>query len=246
MLVNLDNKTIGIIGLGDLGSRLANQELLSNNVVLAFDRVINHQFQTELAVDPDIDTALINHDALNLGNTKDIVDGCEIVHWAIAANQLASLPLIPQKCIVVLHDSVMNNSLKALSNRSDKDQFVVAHCLMNNKKRVLISTEFGNFQKVHQHFTAIGLDPKYTTIDEHDRMMARSQGVFALLIDLGIRKELDQSFMAGNLTPSAIELREAVINRESNWTKQTIHSILENPKLEPFVKEMLDLLYRNK
>jgi hypothetical protein len=136
----------------------------------------------------------------------------------------------------------MNNSFIALHRRPDKDQFVIAHCLMNDSKRVLVSTEFGDHARAKQHLNNIGLVPKDTTIAEHDKMMARSQGVFALLIELGIKKELDECFTAGNLTPSAIELRLAVTNREANWTKQTIESILENPQLKPFIEDMMGLL----
>jgi hypothetical protein len=76
-------------------------------------------------------------------------------------------------------------------------------------------------------------------------MMARTQGIFALLIKLGIGEELDLRFSAGDLTPSATELRAAVKNREANWTPQTLQSILTNPELKPFVKEIADVLVNN-
>ena len=236
------DRPVGIIGLGDLGSRLTTQELLRGNNVLAFDDNSSARYLANLAVDPSLDTSKVDVQLFSKASVEDILHRCRIVHWAVASRQLVSLETVPKDCTVVLHDSIMSNSIVALQDRADTSQFVIAHCLMNDKKRVLVSTEFGDFIAVKQHLVSIGLAPKDTTIEEHDTAMARSQGVFALLIELGIRDELDKGFAAGNLMPSAIELRAAMVNREANWTKQTIQSILGNPQLLPFVEDMKDLL----
>jgi prephenate dehydrogenase len=245
MTERLENRPVGIIGLGDLGGRLAAQEILGGNSVLAFDANPGIEWPPRMAVDPELSAATLDKSALKRINVADILRACGIVHWAVASSQLVNLPLVPKDCTVVLHDSVMNNSDVALNNRSEKDQFVIAHCLMNDAKRVLVATDIGDHKRVTEHLSSIGLAPKDTTVHEHDSMMARSQGIFALLIELGIREELDKSFIDGNLTPSATELRAAVINREANWTPQTIRSILGNPKLLPFVKKMANLLIDN-
>lgn len=242
MIDTLENRPVGIIGLGDLGSRLATQVLLSGLRVLAFDANPSIEYLPNLAVDPELDTTTLDEQTFSSTSMTDILRSCGIVHWAIASSQLVGLPPVPKDCTVVLHDSVMNNSSIALNDRPDIDQFVVAHCLMNDEKRVLISTDFGDHMMAERHFSNIGLNPKNTTVAEHDSVMARTQGVFAILIELGIREELDKHFADGNLTPSASELRAAVVNREANWTKQTIDSILGNPKLIPFVDEMSSLL----
>ena len=242
MIDRLENSPVGIIGLGNLGSSLATQELLSGNRVLAFDIDPSISYLPSLAVDSEQNIAALDEQALSMASTADILRACGIVHWAVASSHLVNLPPVPKDCTVVLHDSVMNNSSIALKDRPEKGQFVIAHCLMNDVKRVLVSTDFGDYRSVSLHLSDIGLNPKNTTVGEHDNVMARSQGVFALLIELGIRQELDKDFADGNLTPSALELRAAVVNREANWTKQTIDSILGNPKLLPFVKEMAGLL----
>lgn len=242
MTEKIVDKPVGVIGLGDLGNRLATQELLSGNKVLAFDIDPSITFLSSLAVDSELNIAALDEQALSMASMADILRACGIVHWAVASSHLVNLPPVPKDCIVVLHDSVMNSSSIVLKDRPEKDQFVIAHCLMNDVKRVLVSTDFGDYRSVSLHLSNIGLNPKNTTVGEHDNVMARSQGVFALLIELGIRQELDKDFTDGNLTPSALELRAAVVNREANWTKQTIDSILGNPKLLPFVKEMAGLL----
>ena len=242
MIVRLENRPVGIIGLGDLGGRLSTQILLSGYRVLAFDANPSVEYVPRIAVDPELDTSTLDEQSFSITSMADILHACGIVHWAVASSQLENLPPVPKDCSVVLHDSVMNNSAIALNKRPEKDQFAIAHCLMNDVKRVLVSTDYGNYKCVSQHLSNIGLEPKDTTVSEHDRLMARSQGVFALLIELGIREELDKDFADGNLTPSALELRAAVVNREANWTKQTIDSILGNPKLLPFIDEMSNLL----
>lgn len=235
---------VGVIGLGDLGTRLVTQILLSNNKVITFDRTnsnssLNQAVDPSLSIDGDIKALLAGT------SIEAVLSKCQIVHWAIPSNKLSELPLVPPHCIVILHDSVMHNSVLALRGRPDKSQFVIVHCLMNDRKRVLVSKEFGNHQAVSNHLREIGLLPKYINVKEHDAMMARTQGIFALLIKLGIGEELDLRFSAGDLTPSATELRAAVKNREANWTPQTLQSILTNPELKPFVKEIADVLVNN-
>lgn len=242
MTIKSFNNSIGIIGLGDLGNRIASQELLSGNKVLAYDTNPEIKYLAKYAVDPTIDATNISREHLTLTTINNILDNCSIIHWAVASNQLVSLPTIAKDSHVLLHDSVMNNSHMALKNRPDKKQFVIVHCLMNKDKRVLISNEYGNYFKINQHLLDIGLSPKYITIKSHDKLLAGSQGIFALLIELGIKTELDKAFADGNLTPSALELRNAIINREANWTKQTIQSIMSNPQLLPLTKELVNKL----
>lgn len=237
------NKSIGVIGFGNLGARLTAQILLSGHKVIVFDSNIEagKRNVSDKAVDPAVttnglDRPLVEESALA------ILKYCNIVHWAVQSAKLNELPPVPSNCVVILHDSVMANSAMALSQREDKGRFVVAHCLMNDARRVLVSSEFGNRQMAGEHFVNIGLAPKFITVEQHDTLMARTQGVFALVIELGIREELDRGFAAGDLTPSAMELREAVVNREANWTKPTPQSILRNPELIPFAKEITDLL----
>lgn len=234
---------IGVLGFGDLGKRLAAQILSSGHAVMIFDPYIemgkDHVFGK--AVDPAVDLTNLGVPTTEV-SASGVLQRSHIVHWAVPSGKLDKLPMVPSDCTVVLHDSVMANSEMALGWREDNNQFVFAHCLMNDTGRVLVSNEHGNHQVVSEHFKDIGLAPKLISVKQHDTLMARTQGVLALIIQLGLREELDHGFAAGDLTPSALELREAVIKREANWTKHTLQSILSNPELKPFVDEMAELL----
>lgn len=245
MTERFETKSVGVIGLGALGNRLITQEILSGNKVLVFDIDTDAKYSPNQAVDPGLETDCLDQEGLLMAGQEEILEGCSLVHWAVASSQLQSISSVPADCTLVLHDSVMSTSFNALAERQDKNQFVIAHCLMNSMRRVLVSTEFGNHRKVTKHFSDIGLDPRETTVAEHDRIMARSQGIFALLINAGLREELDQGLADGNLTPSANELQVAVANREARWTKQTVESILSNPELQPFIEDMASALKPN-
>lgn len=217
---------VGVIGYGDLGQQLVAQLMATGHDVIVYDPFIFIDARGFSVCDGYL----------------DVLRQCQIVHWAVPSSALSDLPDVPKACTVVLHDSVMALSHRALSSRSDRAQFGIAHCLMNEQGRVLVCNELTNAGAVSAHFKATGLSPKFITVHHHDELMARTQGVFALMLKLGIRQALDAGYVAGNLTPSAIELRQAVINREANWTKQTLNSILANPELKPFVMHMADLL----
>lgn len=238
----INEAPIGVIGLGDLGKKLATQLLLSNKTVKVFDVVgiQIHDIELEEAVDPQLER--VNPQGhLNVSDDiSELLQDCRIVHWAVPSDKLESLPALREDVYVVLHDSVMNNSTAAISERADMNRFVISHCLMNEDRRVIVSPEYGENIMIVEHFKEIGLAPKFMRVKNHDDMMARTQGIFALLISIGIGKTLDEHFRDGDLTPSAIELREAVKHRESKWTKATIHSILNNPELKTFINEILD------
>lgn len=246
MHIHTDNIPIGVFGFGDLGRRMVAQLLLTNNKVIVFDPMFNiPTMELKQAIDPSLDGLGSDHMPTMATSPHDILQKCSLLHWCVPSEALNELPPLPPGCTVVLHDSVMTNSLEAIRLRDEIEQFVLAHCLMNDTKRVFVSTEYGSYEMIQSHFIKIGLSPKPTNIVDHDTLMARTQGVFALLIELGIRKELDAAFDSGDLTPSAIELHAAVINREANWTKQTLQSILSNPELQPFINEMGDILAKS-
>lgn len=216
-------KPIGILGLGDLGSQLAVQIKSSGFEVIAFD-----SDKTKSATGIRI-----------AENEKEVLESCSIVHWAIPSKSLDSLRGDPQDVTVVLHDSVMNNSQQALSKRSDSARFVIAHCLMNEAKRVFIAFDGSHSTAIMQHFETIGLNPKLISVKDHDVLMAHSQGILASLIELGLRSELDRASLRGDLTPSADELHRVLMNRELNWTPNTLESILANPALRQIAKDIL-------
>lgn len=240
-----ENLPIGVIGLGNLGKKLVAQIVWSGGQVLVFDQEV--QLETIREGSSGIDPSLklmnmpLGQCVVQTAKPVDIIQACPVMHWAVPSEHL-ELPPIPAGRTVVLHDSVMHSSTEAVRRRSDKAQFVIAHCLMNQDKRVIVSPESGNFLLVKDHFRAIGLIPKEMTAKDHDTMLARTQGVFALLIASGLGKELDSWFEAGDLTPSAMELRLAVRHRESRWTEDTLRSILRNSQLKNFTEHLADAL----
>lgn len=237
-----NDQAVGVIGVGDLGRRLVVQLLLAGRKVMIYDLKPVHLTKLDLAVDPLLNTSKLSTKLLTKASAQEILDSCAVVHFAAPSSNLGPLPKVPASCVVMLADSVMANSVKALKKRTDSDNFVLAHCLMNDDKRVLVSTDYGKYKDVVKHFASINLAPKTTNVAAHDSLMARTQGVFALLVGIGIRKQLDQAYANGDLTPSAVELHDAVINREAHWTDITIKSILANPELKPFVEDMATLL----
>lgn len=219
------NKPVGILGLGDLGSQLATQIAHAGFDIIALDRNNNKTIE-----DPKVRIAQ---------SEAEVLEHCLIVHWAIPSRLLSNLNDTSENATVILHDSVMNNSLLALNERNDGNNFAIAHCLMNDAKRVFIASNGSHSEGAMLHFESIGLSPKLVTIRDHDALMARSQGILASLIKLGLRNELDLASQNGDLTPSADELHRVLMNRELNWTPSTFESILANPELRRVAKDIV-------
>lgn len=239
-------KTIGVVGIGDLGSQLALQIASAGLNVCVWD--INPEAGLSLAsgaIDSTRSLTLSDAEKIQRATSLDeLISTCSIIHWAVPSKYVADLPQVTDKT-VLLHDSVMQNSVDAIVGRPDKSNFVFVHCLMNDSLRVLVATDNGDHSFASKHLSDIGLNPQLITQDEHDILMARTQGVFALLIELGMAKELQGAYDKGNLAPSAEELYHAVMNRESRWTRATIESILANPKLKSFAIELAQTLEKN-
>lgn len=221
---------IGIIGLGDLGKRLATQVASSGLDVTAFDKRSTKLSGTELAIDPMLNVGHAERDKVEIASSLDeVIRFSPLIHWAVQSSLLHELPSeLPDDTIVILHDSVMNNSEVAISERNDASKFCIVHCLVNSRRRVLIA---GDNQRAVEHFRTTGLEPRTTTIREHDRLLAHSQGLLATLVDMDVRSDLERAFADGDLTPSGEELRALLEHRELNWTASTLSSILKNPEL---------------
>jgi prephenate dehydrogenase len=217
-------QTIGIIGLGDLGSQLAS-------------RITNAGFPV-IAFDIDNTNGFICKGLRRASSQKEVLEASSIIHWAVPSRMISELEEVVPVKRIILHDSVMHNSVKAIALRADRHVFSIVHCLMNDTDRVFIDKENLDTPHMTQHFIALGLSPKLTTVSEHDRLMARSQGILASLITLGIKGELDIASHNGDLTPSASELLAVLTNRAANWTPQTVESILSNPELKQLTDEI--------
>jgi hypothetical protein len=211
------NKPIGILGLGSLGSRIAIQIASAGFDVIAFDR------DKKAFENPKIHVAQ---------SESEVLENCSVVHWAIPSKSLNSLSHNLGGTVVILHDSVMNNSRLAVDERTDSDSFAIAHCLMNKVRRVFVASDGSHSEAIMRHFESIGLSPKLTTVRDHDILMAHSQGLLATIIKSGLRNELDRASIEGDLTPSGEELHRLLMNPELDWTPRTLESILANPERE--------------
>lgn len=226
----MKQEAIGILGLGDLGKRLAIQVASAGFLVTTYSRSPTDIADFTDAVDPGLVVSQSALDRIHIANSAEhVLDSCSIIHWAIPSAALESLPdLKPYDTTVVLHDSVTSTSERALTERNDRDKFVIAHCLINARRRVIVTTQH---DEAVAHFQRINLEPLVMSIREHDSLLAHSQGIAAILIHLGIKDELESAYHDGNLTPSGEELLGLLQNRQLNWTKNTMQSILSNPEL---------------
>ena len=219
-------KPIGIVGLGDLGTQLAGQIMGAGLKVVAFD----------------LDVDIRVEGAENARTLEQVVGSCSVVHWAIPSKLLAHLPESARGTVVILHDSVMSHSKDAITARSDSGRFAIAHFLKNERKRVLVARDALHDDEIIEHFKTIGFSPKLTTVKDHDSLAARSQGVIAALLALGLRSELAEASKSGDLTKSGEELHRMLAEREVHLTQNTLDSVLSNPELRRVSTELRGVL----
>ena len=230
----IKQSNIGLLGFGDLGSRLAAQALLHGCDVHVYDpKLIGADLSLGEPLDPNLQEATARKigSLVVAASAQEVLDSSPVVHWAVSSQRLPTLPKVKPDQIVVLHDSVMHTSVEAAKKRPhDADQFAIAHCLTNDFRRVFV-LDNPHGQIISEHFTAIGLSPKTLSARKHDKLMARTQGPLALLINAGLREYLAKQQDLGNLTPSGEHQKDALDDRAARWTDETIDSILRNPEL---------------
>jgi len=233
----MKHELVGLVGLGSLGSRLAAQIVQAGFGVVAFDGDaskcelhLTKAVDSHVAITPDM-----GRQVRIARSAAEVFEACAVVHWAAPSASLNSLNDV-HEVIVVLHDSVMHESRIALGARDDAAQFAIAHCLMNDARRVFVASDQANSGMAARHFESIGLAPKLITMQQHDRAMAQSQGVLAQLLASGLAEDLGAAHRTGDLTPSGRELYELLLQRKAKWTHDTIKSILANPELKQILK----------
>ncbi len=233
-------KTVGIVGLGDLGGKLALQAQAAGFEVVGFD--ITSTPKPSEAVDPELTIDNLSWPITAANSLTDLISAVDIIHWCAPVKALEMLTHLPEQSLLVLHCSTMEQSIKGrklLQERSKiKGSIGIVHCLMNAQKTVIVQDDEQR-EILADHFTQLGLNPIAMSHDQHDDIMAQSQGLFALLISAGLRDKLHAWDEQGLLVPSAHELKEAIENRQANWTTVTIETILSNPQLKVFLHEIL-------
>ena len=199
---------IGVIGsLGDLGSQLVRRAKKYGFLVREFDIADRHT------------------------STEELSD-CEIVHVCVP---LENFIVPPVRGLIILHDSVMDTS-RRFNDRLDQKAAVV-HLLMNSAQRAVVANDQPNAEAAASHLQQLGLNPISMPVDEHDRIIARSQAPLALLCD-ALLPELFQLDKEGLLTPSGETLAETLRSRTLIWTPATRRAILRNPQLRELISEL--------
>lgn len=227
-------ETIGVVGAsGSLGGKLTMQACLSFENVYAFD--ITDGNLADTGVDPSLSVATITNKPSQAAIIDDVLSNCDVIHWAAPIDTVRTIPWLPKPALLVLHDSVMNNSVEAAHELAKKEEIVgrvaVAHCLMNKEGTVVIARDIGESERLAKHITDLGLNPELMTADEHDNIMAHSQSLWAVICKL-LRPELEKYKDRKLLTPSAERFLAAMLDNESYWTDASYEAIVSNPKLE--------------
>lgn len=203
---------VGVIGVaGDLGSQVVSW-------------IRDAGYETMCA-----DTATIDSPTI-----EEVLKECQIVHFCIPQSGFQRQFTARKGQMLILHDSVMSTS-KAINTQYFSSKAHVIHMLMNSSRTAVI--EPAPAVDLKKHLQSIGCSPVPMAIDEHDRMMARSQTPLALLVKLlldDLRGWHDRKL----LTPSGEVLLEALEARAINWTEQTMRSLLSNPQIRPLLDEM--------
>lgn len=232
-----ERQTVGVFGVGDLGAQLVNQLAWTGHDVVAYDPVVN-KLQSDQAIDAALRPEPSGVAVVRLVDSPDeVLRSATIIHWAAPPDQLAAVADRVDGQLIVLHSSAMADSAQAIE-WSGLQRAAIVHCIMNQAKRVFVADSLADSQLMVEHMAAIGLQPQLIDALEHDQMMAWTQGVFALLIATGIGDTLRHQADLGNLTPSAEELFHAVSHRESQWTAETLQSIISNRQLKTVINAM--------
>lgn len=147
---------------------------------------------------------------------------CAIVHVVAPLSKLSHLEAPRDGQKVVLHSSAMRES-SDFNDRLD-GRAAIAHILMNGRpETVVIASDAPHSDEIAQHMTELNYTSQLMTMDEHDRLMADTQGLIAVLV----RSKL--SLLTG-------------MKMNFTWTDATIDSLVSNPFLEESIKGLLTTL----
>jgi prephenate dehydrogenase len=238
-------EVVGIVGAGgDLGSRITVQACSVFEDVRIFDT--SQTLKTTLiGINPALKTSTVQNEPQTLKSLDEVLDACSIIHWVAPIESAKAIPRLPKSSMLVLHDSVMANSVEAArklrSNKAVEGQVAVAHCLTNEELTVVIASEVGDTGRLSNHVNELGLRPKLMSTKEHDLVMAHSQAVFAIICKI-YHQELEDYARDGLLTPSGQRLLTAIEDNESHWTSTTFAAIVSNPEIGSVIESMTEVI----
>lgn len=227
--------TVGVVGAaGELGQWLVVQTAAHGIAVEMCDlRILALSDFIGITSRLDRISRLGSPDKLTMHQgIQEVISASEIIHWCAPLEALDTLALSPRnegKC-VILHSSLMGESAKAIEkvHRLGLEAAVV-HSLVNSERTVIVSGESDHREAVAAHIKSIGLRPIIMHVEEHDRLMARTQAPLAILQPL--LPELQDLENKGLLTPSARVLLKALSEVSNRWTPLTVKTLRNNPYL---------------
>jgi prephenate dehydrogenase len=212
--MNTNSEVIGVVGSsGDLGSQLVEMLRNSGAQVMLSDIADKNEYEI-----------------------GELFENCSIIHFCIPLNTAIQIERLSNRCIIVLHDSVMNSS-KDFNNKYLDGQGSIVHMLLNDHNRVIVESGTPHQESLVKHLASIGLRPAFMSVDEHDLLMARSQAPLALLHEV-LSKDLAEYAENDMLTPSGLVLVQTLRDRAIAWTPNTMQSLLRNPQLQVLLDEM--------
>ena len=214
----------GIVGcFGDLGSQLAERHLQAGIEVVGFDT-------------RQIDSAAFRTVATLSQLQK---------HWCAPADTIATFTKESHLGRIVLHDSVMSNSLNARAIVAPKTKrgIDIAHMLMNGDNMMVhIAEESDDPAGLESLFGSLGFETNVISVKDHDSLMAQSQAIYAIIHELVDLEMLVQARNLGFLPPSGKELVSALEHRAAIWTPATRRSLMKNPHIRPMLERALGMI----
>ncbi len=237
----ITTKTIEVVGAaGSLGGKLGVQVCSRFSKVYTFD-IAKTKKIAQTGIDPRLASSTVINRSVPATTLGEVLERCDVIHWAAPIDTVRSIPRLPSSSLLVLHDSVMSNSVETareLIKREEIDgKIAIAHCLMYDSRAVAVATDISETDRLIQHITDLGLHPEPMTSDEHDDIMAYEHGYWAVICKI-FRPKLEEYERRRLLTPSAKKFLEAMRDNESHWTGVSYKAIVSNPKLESVARSV--------
>lgn len=219
---------VGVVGLGNLGEQLVEQIHKAGMAVLAFDS------------DPMPMQTFGDDPRRRVARTlAEVLHTCNAVHWAVPSRAVVDIAELPVGRLVLLHDSVMAESERAIAGRSDRHRFAIVHWLMNEANSVAVAAGPSQAAAAN-HFMDIDLQPFSTGVEEHDALRSVGQGMLGLLIEHCL--PLLEQAKSGNLAPSEQRLLAFLLAQQREWTGTTLDAVQCNPALVEVANQMKEMM----
>lgn len=246
MNTTFETEPVGVIGFGNLGSKLTERIVANGREAVVFDPEIDSHADRVLEVFKVIEDGDKSRDigAISIADSRiEVLREVRFVHVAAPLEALNELPKLSPDNLGVLHDSTMTSSIRARQARVDGHKFAVVHCLMNETNTAAIAEGMGPHKAVAAHMAKLGHTVRRIDPELHDMSIgAEGQALLSLLVRAGILDSLTELHEHNLLTPSAQELLRVIEHRNNRWTEATLDSLAMNPFLRSVLQRLMDLL----